>query len=140
MTDPVSLHLDLGNRGYDIIIGDTLLDDAARYIAPLLQRPEVVIVTDDTVAQTWLQPLVRSLDRAGIENRPVPILPVGEGAKNFDQLETLVNDIIGFGIDRTTTILALGGGVVGDLAGFRRINNTARHSLHSGADDPAGPG
>ena len=117
MTEPISLSLDLGERSYCIKIGENLIEDAATHLSPLLRQPRVIIVTDDNVAPIWLKPLTDSLEQAGIKTQPI-VLPAGEQTKNFGQLESLVSDILNLGIDRQTTLLALGGGVIGDITGF----------------------
>ncbi len=117
MTEPTTLSLDLGERSYDILVGKDLIRAAARYISPLLHQPRVIIVSDNNVAPVWLEPLTDSLDQAGIKSQAI-ILPAGEQSKNFTQLDTLVSEILGLGIERKTTLVALGGGVIGDITGF----------------------
>jgi len=116
-TDPVSLSLDLGERSYDILVGENLISDAARYISPLLHHPRVIIVSDENVAKLWLEPLTDSLTSGGITCDQI-VLPAGEQTKSFDQFEALVSEILGLGIERKTTLVALGGGVIGDITGF----------------------
>ena len=117
MTEPITLALDLGERSYSIKVGEHLIEDAARHVAPLLNQPRVIVVTDDNVAPLWLKPLTDSLDKTGIVSNSI-VLPAGEQTKSFSQLETLVNDILNLRIERQTTLVALGGGVIGDLTGF----------------------
>ena len=112
-----SVRVELADRSYDIIIGEGLLADAGRYLAPVLARPRVVIITDENVAGLHLATLRASLDETGIQN-DVIIVPPGEGSKNFSQLEALLDQLLELRVERRDTILALGGGVVGDLAGF----------------------
>jgi 3-dehydroquinate synthase len=107
----------LANRSYDIIIGEGLLAHAGDYLAAVLTRPRVVIVTDKNVAGLHLATLRASLDRAGIATDAI-IVPPGEGSKNFSQLEDLLDQLLTLRVERRDTIVALGGGVVGDLAGF----------------------
>jgi len=107
----------LAERAYDIVIGPGVVAEAAGHIAPLLQRPRVVVVSDDTVAPLLLAPLRDSLEGAGIGVVEM-LVPAGESSKSFAQLEDLLDRMLALPVGRDTTVLALGGGVVGDLAGF----------------------
>src|ERR1700676_2364279 len=111
------LHVELGERGYDILVGPGLIGRAGAEILPLLRRRQAVIVTDETVARHHLAPLSASLAEQGIAQRAV-VLPPGEGTKDLDHFGRLVDDILGLGIERGTMLVALGGGVVGDITGF----------------------
>lgn len=111
------VHVPLGARSYDVVVGPGLLAQAGSAIAPLLKRPFAAIVTDETVAALHLEALTGSLARAGIESRAI-VLPPGEGTKSFAHLEALLTQLIDAGVERTDMVLALGGGVIGDLAGF----------------------
>jgi 3-dehydroquinate synthase len=115
--DVATVRVELADRSYDIIIGENLLANAGTYLAPVLARPRVVIVSDEVVAGLHLAPLRASLDAAGIRHDAI-IVPPGEGSKNFTQLQALLDRLLDLRIERRDTILALGGGVVGDLAGF----------------------
>ncbi|MBT3237965.1 MAG: 3-dehydroquinate synthase [Rhodospirillaceae bacterium] len=121
MTDASSnnilLHLDLGDRSYDIAVDDGLLGDAGHHIAPLIGDGRAVIVSDSNVAPLYLGTLENSLDAAGIDHASV-IVPAGEASKSFAQLESLTDEIFKAGIDRKSMLIALGGGVIGDLCGF----------------------
>ncbi|MBO6836286.1 MAG: 3-dehydroquinate synthase [Alphaproteobacteria bacterium] len=107
----------LGDRSYDIHIGPTVLAEAGALMAPLLRRKHTIIVTDETVAGLHLETLTASLDRAGIGHEAI-VLPPGEGTKSVDQLAALLDRIFAIGIERGSTLTALGGGVIGDLVGF----------------------
>jgi 3-dehydroquinate synthase len=107
----------LGARAYDILIGDGVLADAGRYIRPLLRHPRVIVVTDEQVAPLHLTPLQQSLYEAGIDHRAI-VLPAGEQTKDFAHVETLTTRILDAGVERATPLIALGGGVVGDITGF----------------------
>ncbi len=111
------LRVELGERGYDILIGPGLIGHAGAQISPLLRRRQVVIVTDETVAGHYLAPLRESLAEHGIASHAV-VLPPGEGTKDLAHFGRLVDDILACGIERGTMLVALGGGVVGDIAGF----------------------
>ena len=111
------LRVELGERGYDILVGPGLIGCAGAQILPLLRRRQVVIVTDETVAHHHLAPLCASLAEHGIAQRAV-VLPPGEGTKDLAHFGRLVDDILAGGVERGTMLVALGGGVVGDIAGF----------------------
>lgn len=107
----------LGERSYNIAIGEGLLHDAGTIIAPLLKRPMVAIVTDENVARAHLATLEQALTRSGI--RPVAIImPPGEGTKSYRHLADLCDRLLAAGVERSDRIIAFGGGVIGDLAGF----------------------
>jgi 3-dehydroquinate synthase len=107
----------LGKRSYDIVIGENLLADAGRRIAKLKPGTAVAIVTDGNVAHHHLATLERSLEAAKISYRSV-LLSAGEGTKNYNNLETVAEAILQSRIERGDLVVALGGGVIGDLAGF----------------------
>jgi 3-dehydroquinate synthase len=111
------VHVELADRSYDIAVGGALLANAGAMIRKVLPAPRVIIVTDANVAPLYLAPLQDSLQAAGIRHSHV-ILPAGEQTKGFSHLESLVERVLEERIDRTTTLLALGGGVVGDITGF----------------------
>jgi len=119
MLEPTSarVRVDLGARSYDIVIEPGALARAGEAIAPLLARPRTVIVTDETVGPLYAAPLQRALARAGIASDVIEA-PAGEGAKSFPQFERLIGRLLDLGVERADTVLALGGGVVGDLVGF----------------------
>ena len=115
--EPTSIRVELADRAYDILIGENLLSNASTYLAPVLARPRIVIITDKTVSSLHLAPLRASLDGAGIQNDVIVVSP-GEATKNFSQLQGVLNRLLDLRVERKDTILALGGGVVGDLTGF----------------------
>lgn len=117
MRPPTTIRVELGARSYDILVGQGLLRDAGVLMAPVLARPRVVVVSDETVAKLYLPVLEASLSQAGIACRKI-IVPPGERTKDFAHLEGVVEGLLEAGVDRQTTLVALGGGVVGDLAGF----------------------
>ncbi len=102
---------------YDVRIGGGLLADAASLCAPLLRKREVVIVTDTTVAQFWRAPVAASFANAGFVTHWYE-LPAGEGSKNWAQLGALLEWLLTHEIERGDAILALGGGMVGDITGL----------------------
>ena len=109
--------VNLGARTYDIHIGENLLEESGRIIAPLLNRPFTAIVTDENVAKFHLKTLEASLAAAGIKSVSI-ILPPGEKTKSFMALADLCEKLLAAGVERRDKIIALGGGVIGDLAGF----------------------
>ena len=111
------VHVALGARSYDIIVGSGVLADAGDHIAPLLGRRQTILVSDHNVAPLYQDRVVESLGRHGVACDCIT-LPAGEGSKSFSQLEELLERLLADGVERSTVILALGGGVIGDLAGF----------------------
>ena len=112
-----NVRVSLGERSYQIQIGPDLLRFAGATIRPLLPRPRVFVVTDGNVARHHLATLEGSLDAAGI-GYTAEVLPPGEATKDFAHLEGLLDAMQDAGCERSTTVIALGGGVIGDLAGF----------------------
>jgi 3-dehydroquinate synthase len=117
MTPCDTLRVELGERSYDILVGEALLSAAGELLTPVLRQPRCFVVTDETVADLHLAALERTLTDASIDVHAV-VLPPGEATKDFAHLEALVNRLLELGIERRSTVVALGGGVVGDLAGF----------------------
>ncbi len=117
MTVPTTQHVALGERSYAIRVGAGLLRDAGALLAPLLSRPRVVIVSNPVVAAHWLAPLHASLSAAGIACESI-LVPDGETHKSWATLHDLLTRLLEIHAERSTTLVALGGGVVGDLTGF----------------------
>ena len=111
------LSVDLGKRSYEILIGRGLIAEAGKLMLPHLKQKRVVAVTDSNVARHHLEGLERSVRAAGIAIDSV-VLEAGEQTKSFAGLEGLLNQLLAIGIERRTTLVALGGGVIGDLTGF----------------------
>ena len=109
--------VDLPGRPYDILIGAGLLRDAGEAIAALALGSACAIVTDDNVADLHLKTLEASLDRAGIRHASI-VVRAGEASKSYGVFETVCDAILAARLERGDIVLALGGGVVGDLAGF----------------------
>lgn len=107
----------LGERSYDILVGPGLVERAGEEIARRLPGARLAIVTDASVAPLHLDRLTRALDAAGIVSHPI-VVPAGESSKSFPQLVALVEEILATRLERGDAIVAFGGGVVGDLAGF----------------------
>ncbi len=117
MTGPVSVPVELGERRYEILVGSGLLAEAGAHIGPLMRQKQAIIVTDETVAEHYLATLQAALQAAGIEHRSIVLAP-GEQAKDFAHFQKLIEDLLDAGIERGTTLIGLGGGVIGDLTGF----------------------
>ncbi|MGB3379356.1 MAG: 3-dehydroquinate synthase [Allopontixanthobacter sediminis] len=107
----------LGGRSYEVRVESGLLADAATHCAPFLRKTRVPVITDENVAQHWREPVERSLAAAGHEAR-WHVLPAGERAKSWTELARTVDWLLSEEVERGDHILALGGGVVGDLTGF----------------------
>ena len=101
---------------YDVVVGRGLLSQAGARIAPLA-RGRTVIVTDETVAALHAPALQASLAEAGVRSEIIAV-PPGEASKSFPELERLMDRLLAAGLDRKDVVVALGGGVVGDLAGL----------------------
>ena len=114
---PRTIQVDLGSRSYDILVGRDIIDRAGAEIVRRLPDARVAIVTDETVAAHHLTTLLASLDSAGIRHTRIVIAP-GEASKCFATLESVVDALLEARIERSDAVLAFGGGVVGDLAGF----------------------
>ncbi|MBF0455898.1 MAG: 3-dehydroquinate synthase [Magnetococcales bacterium] len=112
-----TLPLDLAERSYQIIIGPNLLESLGEQLAPLLSGRQIAVVSNETVAPLYLSRVVSALEKSGFRVVPV-ILPDGEQYKNWQSLETIFDTLIENRFERSSTLLALGGGVVGDMSGF----------------------
>jgi 3-dehydroquinate synthase len=111
-----TLKVELANRSYPIHIGRNLLSDAS-LIMPYLKRKNVAIVSNTTVAPLYLEKLSNSLQAAGVKVIPI-ILPDGESYKNSETLNKIYDILLQSRCERSTTLIALGGGVIGDLTGY----------------------
>ena len=104
-------------RPYDVVIGGGLLGRAGGLLAPVLDQRRAVIVTDATVAPLHLPALRRGLESAGVEVSEI-VVPAGETSKSLETFGIVVDGLLDARVERRTAVVALGGGVVGDLAGF----------------------
>jgi len=111
-----TLTVDLGDRSYPIHIGAGLLD-RAELVLPHLAQKRVVIVTNTTVGPLYLDRLTRTLTGAGVRVTPI-VLPDGEAYKNWETLNLIFDGLLTDRAERKTTLIALGGGVIGDITGF----------------------
>lgn len=112
-----TVHINLQDRSYDILIEPGLLARCAEPIRTVLQSRRCMVITNDIVKQWYLEPVLASLADAGIDAAPY-ILPDGEQVKSVGHLESIWHAMLDARLDRHCFVVALGGGVVGDLAGF----------------------
>src|SRR5690349_4251013 len=115
--EPVTVNVPLGERAYDIVIGRGLLASLGKRLAALRPNVRVAIVTDEKVAKLYLDMTEAALSEAGIPSVRI-IVPEGEKSKSFRVFERVCETMIAERIERGDVVLALGGGVVGDLSGF----------------------
>ena len=113
----MTIQVRLGERSYDIRIEAGALDRAGDLLAPFAARGRFIVVTDQNIVSNQLVRLESSLTAAGIANA-VEVLPAGEATKSWKMLEKLTDALLAYGVERSDTIVALGGGVIGDLVGF----------------------
>ena len=116
-TSTVEVPVELGERRYPVLIGPGLLADAAALIAHHVGPARMAIVTDENVAARHLDGLSASLGAAD-RLAGVIVLKPGEGTKNLSELGRVCDELIGMGLERGDLVVALGGGVIGDLVGF----------------------
>ena len=110
-------NVSLGDRSYEIAIGSGLLAEAGTRLAGHLARPRIAVVTDETVANIHLETFRSSLEAAGIAVS-AHVVPAGEASKSWPILEDVVEWLLAEKIERRDVVVALGGGVIGDLVGF----------------------
>ena len=115
--EPIVVQVALGARAYDIVIGRGLIASLGERIKALRPSAKCAIVTDVTVAKHHLPAAERALKSAGIESSAI-VVPEGEGSKNYATFETVCEAIVAARIERGDLVIALGGGVIGDLAGY----------------------
>jgi shikimate kinase/3-dehydroquinate synthase len=116
-TPPRRVRVTLAAGGYDVLIGPGLLPRAGALMRPIMREPRCVVITDDIVSRLHFATLARSLEDAGIAYECLSVA-AGEASKRLDVWAGLVDGLLSKRVDRHTTIVALGGGVIGDLAGF----------------------
>ncbi|WP_064686346.1 3-dehydroquinate synthase [Rhizobium bangladeshense] len=112
-----TVHVPLGERAYDILIGPGLIARAGAEIASRLKGRKAAVITDENVAPLYLEALVASLTDVGIDSAAV-VLPAGEKTKSFEHLMTACDKVLEARVERNDYVIALGGGVIGDLSGF----------------------
>ncbi len=111
------LSLALSASSYDVVVGDGLLARAGALLAPVLPQKRAVVITDDSVGPLHLKTLMDGLAETAIAATAITVR-AGEASKSFANFEALVDGLLDAGVERRTAVIALGGGVVGDLAGF----------------------
>ena len=116
-TNTSRIHVALAENSYDICIGHDLFAAAADNLSELLTAKQVVVITDSNIAPLHLKATEQALAKFARQIVSF-VLPAGEASKSFGVYELLVNNILGLPIDRQTVLVALGGGVIGDLVGF----------------------
>jgi 3-dehydroquinate synthase len=112
-----SINVSLGENSYEVRIGAGLLARAGELLKPYARQERLLIVTDNNVAKLVAPDFVEALGAAGIE-QAIFALPAGEGSKSWAQLEALIDWLLDNHVERSDHIIALGGGVVGDITGF----------------------
>ena len=118
MGESQTLRVTLGERSYPITIGSGLIERAGELLAPLIPLRRTIVVTDENLARTaHPSQLVATLERAGVASRTL-VLPAGESTKSWRHLEQVADELLAFGVERRSMVVALGGGVIGDLVGF----------------------
>ncbi|HEX2941988.1 MAG TPA: shikimate kinase, partial [Rhodopila sp.] len=114
---PRRLHVVLPSTSYDVVIGENLLARAGALLAPRLPQKRAVVITDSSVADLHLPTLMKGLSETAIDASSI-VVNAGEATKNLESYFNLVDRLLEARVERRTAVLALGGGVVGDLAGF----------------------
>jgi shikimate kinase/3-dehydroquinate synthase len=109
--------VDLGNRGYNIVVGSGVVSELREYISKVNRYSKIVVITDQNVAKLHLEALNNQLKNLPVQLKNI-VVEAGEKAKSFSNLQNVVEQILETGIDRNSLIIAFGGGVVGDLSGF----------------------
>ncbi len=112
-----TVRVDLGARSYDIKIGRGLLETSGAEIASVLPGARLAVITDETVADLHLKAFCESLKAAGLDHKAITV-PAGESTKCFREFERLCDEVLAARLERGDAVVALGGGVVGDLTGF----------------------
>ncbi|MGN6460791.1 MAG: iron-containing alcohol dehydrogenase, partial [Pseudolabrys sp.] len=116
-SNPITVDVALGARSYDIVIGRGLVTSLGERIAALKPGAKTAILTDETVAGLHLATVEQALAAANIPSSRV-VVAAGEGSKSFATFERVCDSIIEARMERRDLVVALGGGVIGDLAGF----------------------
>ena len=115
--DIAKVQVDLGSRGYPILIGRGLIKQAGRHLSQLVPDTRLAIVADEAVSEL-ARMLAASLKADDLLLGSICFVPSGESSKSFSSLERICGDLLDLGVERRHGVIALGGGVIGDLAGF----------------------
>lgn len=116
-SEPTRIRVDLGARSYDVLVGEDLITRAGALISPMLRRKRVAVLTDETVAGLHLEALREGLAAGGVE-MTAHALTAGEATKSWAGLQEATEFLLDAKVERKDLVVALGGGVIGDLAGF----------------------
>ena len=106
-----------GFKPYDVIVGPGLLEEAEKWVGPFLVNKRVVMVTDSNVGPLHADRILAQFEAAGHKTHKI-VVPAGEESKSYDGLKFVVDAMLDYGLDRKDVVIALGGGVIGDLTGF----------------------
>lgn len=117
MSDVLTVPVGLGDRSYDVLVGPGALGAALERLPALFPRQRAILVTDRHVADLHLDTLTRTLSAIGVTVDPIVVEP-GERSKSWDGLRHLVEALLDRNVERSEAVIALGGGVIGDLTGF----------------------
>lgn len=112
-----TIRVELGERSYDIVIGHDHLDTLGERVAACVNPSRALVISDDRVAAHYARPVTESLAAAGV-TADLVTFPAGESSKCLNELSTLYDRMLEIGLDRKSAVIALGGGVTGDLAGY----------------------
>jgi 3-dehydroquinate synthase len=115
--EPITVQVALGARAYDILIGRGLMASLGERIKALRPGAKAIVVTDETVGKVHLLAAIGALTKAGVEASSFAV-PPGEGSKSYPTFERVCEAIVAAHIERGDLVVALGGGVIGDLAGY----------------------
>ncbi len=117
MPNPITVEVPLGDRAYQALVGPGLIDTVGRTLKPLHLRQRCAVITDSTVGPLYGERILNSLRETG-HDPALLVVPAGEPSKSITVAESLCRQMIQQGCDRHAFVVALGGGVIGDLAGF----------------------
>ena len=112
-----ALRVELGDNSYPILVGTDILNRVGELLTPHTESNQVLIVSDTFVQGCYMPMVQQSLEGAGFDVRTLAV-PTGEGSKSLAQFSRIQDSLVGHQLDRGSTVIALGGGVIGDLAGF----------------------
>lgn len=113
----ITIQLDLEENGYLLYIGEDILNCIGEYLKACNKSTKVLVVTDSTVKNHYYSKVSNSLNTHGFDVNLI-VVPNGEGSKSLEQFARIQDSLVEYKLDRNSTVIALGGGVVGDLAGF----------------------
>lgn len=112
-----TVRVELGSRSYDIYIAHGLIERAGHILSGIIPNKHIAIITNATIAPLYLEPLIEALNAHGFKTGKI-ILPDGEQFKTLDSMRVIYDQLLGLELDRSCCLIALGGGVIGDMTGF----------------------